>query len=228
MRKTFVLFWIVIGTCTVTQAAPQRVEEPEGPPATTPAARDEYAPLFDLPGLTDTQKADMEKAVAKRNADLLAFNESEQGKQLLALRLELASARKAKDNDKLAELWKKIVPLQRAYAQIRVDAQVAILGLLTRDQLTEYVSSNIRSMALRSMPQVQWTPPQSEKIDALCLSAAGEYLKNNILANDPFFLKVAPLAKQVRATVEKEVVTPQQRGNNVKPLPQPMPQQEAP
>ncbi len=173
----------------------------------------EYKTLFELPGLTDEQRKAAQEKLDARNASLQAFNESEQGKRLIALRTELAAARRDKETDKVGSLREQIQPLADAYLELRNKGRIEILSVLTPDQLARY----------GSRPRVGRTDPeQSDKVAAICLEAAHKHFQGSTLADDPFFHKTEALVPGVRKRVVEEVFTDAQREQLKRPASAPV------
>lgn len=177
----------------------------------------EYKTFFELPGLTDEQRKAAEEKLEARNASLQQFNDSEQGKQLIALRTELAAARRNKETAKVAPLREQIQPLADAYLALRHQGRIEILSVLTPEQLASYASRAVRVRAMRGIESIELTPEQSEQVAHLCLDAAKKHFESNTLADDPFFNKTEPLAAQVRGRIVEQVLSDEQRESLKRP-----------
>lgn len=182
----------------------------------------EYKTLFELPGLTDEQRKSAQEKLDARNASLQAFNESEPGKRLIALRTELAAARRNKETDKIGPLREQIQPLADAYLELRNKGRIEILSVLTPDQLARYASRAIRVRSLRGLESFELNPEQSDKVAAICLDAARKHFQGSTLADDPFFHKTEVLVPEVRKRVIEEVFTAAQREQLKRPASAPV------
>lgn len=199
------LFVSLVSTCAFGQTTVPNAQEPEEVRLHT-GGSGEYKTLFELPDLTEQQRQAAEQKLQARNQALEAFNGSPEGKKLIALRTELAAARRNKETEKIGPLREQIQPLADAYFKIRAQGRIDILSVLTPEQLVQYTANAIRTRAMRGTSSLQLTADQSEQVMQWCVQAAREHFQKHTLQEDPFFHTTEPLATRIREKIQNELI----------------------
>jgi hypothetical protein len=197
---------------------------PATAPTTAPVSDDEPDQVRLSVGRTDEYdeviadlKIEGEQLVAfraknlERIAKLEAFVESDDGKQMIALREELAAARRDKQREKVAPLRAKITPLSDKYWAIRNQGRTDLLNLLTEDQLKRYAGHALLSRCLRGMEQIELSPEQKAQAREITNAAAAPWYKPGVAESDPYFRDLLSVEAPTRARIVAEVLTPEQR-----------------
>lgn len=201
MQKELITLVCLWGVCAVAQTTTTTSEEPEEVRLHTGSAG-EYKALFELPGLTDQQRKTAEERLQARNQALQAFNASPEGQKLIALRTELAAARRNKETEKIGPLREQIQPLADAYFKLRAQGRIDILSVLTPEQLVRYTARAIHARAMRGIDFRQLTSEQSEQVMQWCVEAARQHFQKHTLQEDPFFHTTEPRATEIRRQVQ--------------------------
>jgi Spy/CpxP family protein refolding chaperone len=165
----------------------------------------EYKVLETL-GLTPEQKQQADAKVAERATQLKAWVDSDKGRELIALREQLAAARREKQSDKVAPLRKQIDPLADEYMALRAKTRLEILRVLTPEQLARYAGRALRARALGRLGNPELTEAQSQQIDTITAEAAAERLKTHPLEGDPYFRSFEAVTPATVAAIKKQVL----------------------
>lgn len=173
---------------------------------------DEYDTLIADLGLAGEQLARFKAIDAQRLEKLKAFVESEQGKQLVALREQLAAARRdKKPADQIAAIREQIKPLSDQYWAIRNDARVALLSTLDVSQQARYVGLTLTQRTLRGWDNLELSTEQAAAVRAICDEVALAWFKPEMVKTDPYFRELMSIEASTRQRIARDVLTDEQR-----------------
>ena len=192
---------------------PQEVEEVR---LSAGRAGEYDAMIADL-GLEGAQLEAFKAKDAERVASLSAFVEGEEGKQLVALREQMAAARRERRTAEVAPLRARITPLSDRYWAVRNEGRRELLRTLTEPQLTRVAGAALYARVARGLPRTAPSDEQRQRTRAICDEAAAAWFKMSMLETDPYFREITPLEAPTRERVLNEVFTPEQRNAMKRP-----------
>lgn len=175
------------------------------------------AVIADL-GLEGAQLEAFKQKDADRLASLRAFIASERGKQLIALREQMAAARREKRTADVAPLRAQIKPLSDQYWAVRNEGRRQLMRTLTEPQLQRVAGAALYARVARSLAGATPTAEQRVRTRAVCDEAAAAWFTMSMLETDPYLQELTPLEKPTREHVFTEVLTAEQRDAMKRPV----------
>jgi Spy/CpxP family protein refolding chaperone len=196
--------------------APKTSAKPAPTTAATPKAQparpvNEFEQMIALLNLQGDQLAKFNAARAERDAAVKAWEASAQGKKLADLRTELATAKAAKDQDKINKVTAQLEPISKAGQAQRSEHRAKVMAVLTLPQQQKWAGFVLANRLNKDLRRVKLTEDQKPKIQAACDKAAVKFVTADTVAKDPYLMTMDGIRPSVVKEISNSILTAEQR-----------------
>lgn len=204
----------VAGTSLAQETMP--ADTPPVRAGTAATAADNLQTVFDDAGLSGEELATFDALAKERQSKLKAWDASESGQKLIALRAERTTVRRdttLSDTDreaKMTQIRETIRTLTNERLALSDSTRGEILKRLTPAQQEKLLNAVINRRVQRQYRDLGLTEEQNQKIQVMVTAAVPEHLKKYPLDKDPRFMATVGTLSSLGKKIRDEVLTESQ------------------
>jgi len=221
MIKSLIVVVLLLLTGQLTRAEDAAaVPAADKPTKEAAPAVSEWDQIIAVCQLEGDQLAAFQKKVAARDAAMQAWQKSEKGQKLTALREQQAEAKKANDEAKQKELAEQMAGLSKEEWGLRHTVRAEVLGALTLAQQQKWAAHQLYPRVARELRRAKLTEEQIVKAKEICAQQAAGFVKEGTVAADPYLTTLKEIQPAAVKAITETLLTLEQKAA-LQPAPKP-------